>query len=158
MADLPQSSVVPTPEPRELRLADRWSNVVDRDELIGRLDDVMLIDARAPERYRGEVEPIDPRAGHIPSAINAPAKTFLAEDGRFLEPAALAEQLRSVAPEGRSVVVSCGSGVTACHTALALRVAGRPDAILYPGSFSDWSRTELPIAVGPEPGKLTAGS
>ena len=158
MADLPQSSVVPTPEPRELRLADRWSNVVDRDELIGRLDDVMLIDARAPERYRGEVEPIDPRAGHIPSAVNAPAKTFLAEDGRFLEPAALAEQIRSVAPEGRSVVVSCGSGVTACHTALALRVAGRPDAILYPGSFSDWSRTELPIAVGPEPGKLTAGS
>ncbi len=158
MADLPQSSVVPTPEPRELQLADRWSNVVDRDELIGRLDDVTLIDVRAPERYRGEVEPIDPRAGHIPSAVSAPAKTSLAEDGRFLEPAALAEQLRSVAPEGRSVVVSCGSGVTACHTALALRVAGLPDAILYPGSFSDWSRTELPIAVGPEPGKLTAGS
>ena len=158
MADLPQSSVVPTPEPRELQLADRWSNVVDRDELIGRLDDVTLIDVRAPERYRGEVEPIDPRAGHIPSAVSAPAKTSLAEDGRFLEPAELAEQLRSVAPEGRSVVVSCGSGVTACHTALAFRVAGLPDAILYPGSFSDWSRTELPIAVGPEPGKLTAGS
>ena len=111
MADLPQSSVVPTPEPREIQLADRWSNVVDRDELIGRLDDVTLIDARAPERYRGEVEPIDPRAGHIPSAVSAPAKTSLAEDGRFLEPAGLAERLRSVAPEGRSVVVSCGSGV-----------------------------------------------
>ncbi len=158
MAGLPQSVVVPTLEPRELRLGDRWSNVVDRDELIGQLDDVTLIDARAPERYRGEVEPVDPRAGHIPSAISGPAKMALGPDGRFLEPPALAAQLRTVAPEGRPVVVSCGSGVTACHTALALRVAGLPDAILYPGSFSDWSRTELPIAVGPEPGKLTAGS
>jgi thiosulfate/3-mercaptopyruvate sulfurtransferase len=157
-AGLPMSTEDRVVAPRELRLADRWSNVVDRDELIGRLDDVTLIDARAAERYRGETEPVDPRAGHIPSAVNAPAKIALGPDGLFLAPPDLAGQLRSVAPGGRQIVASCGSGVTACHTALALRVAGMPDAMLYPGSFSDWSRTELPIAVGPEPGKLTAGS
>ncbi len=148
----------PSVAPRELRLADRWSNTVDREELIGRLDDVTLIDARAPERYRGEVEPVDPKAGHIPSAVNAPAKVALGPDGRFLAPDQLAERLRSVAPSDRPVVASCGSGVTACHTALALRVAGLPDALLYPGSFSDWSRSDLPVAVGSEPGELKAGS
>ena len=161
-AGLPESTEAPAPTlalaPDRLRLADRWSNVIDRDELVGRLDDVTLIDARAPERYRGEVEPVDPRAGHIPSAISAPAKVALGDDGRFLERAELAERLRSVAPDGRPVVVSCGSGVTACHTALAMRVAGFPDPLLYPGSFSDWSRSELPVAVGPEPGKLREGS
>jgi thiosulfate/3-mercaptopyruvate sulfurtransferase len=157
-AGLPVSTETPTVAPRELRLADRWSNTVDRDELIGRLDEVTLIDARAPERYRGEVEPVDPKAGHIPSAVNAPAKVALGPDGRFLAPDELAERLRSVAPSDRPVVASCGSGVTACHTALALRVAGLPDAVLYPGSFSDWSRSELPVAVGSEPGELKAGS
>jgi thiosulfate/3-mercaptopyruvate sulfurtransferase len=144
--------------PAELRLADRWSNVVDREELLGRLEGVTLIDARAPERYRGEVEPVDPKAGHIPTAVNAPAKVALGSDGRFLAPADLVERLRSVAPAGRPVVASCGSGVTACHTALAMRVAGLPDPLLYPGSFSDWSRSDLPVAVGPEPGALKAGS
>ena len=157
-AGLPMSTDVPSVAPAELRLAERWSRVVDRDELIGRLDDVTLIDARAPERYRGEVEPIDPKAGHIPSAVNAPAKLALGADGRFLLPAELAERLRSVASPDRPVVTSCGSGVTACHTALALRVAGLPDPLLYPGSFSDWSSSELPVAVGPEPGDLTADS
>jgi thiosulfate/3-mercaptopyruvate sulfurtransferase len=157
-AGLPVSTDIPSVAPGDLRLADRWTNTVDRDELIGRLDEVTLIDARAPERYRGEVEPVDPKAGHIPSAINAPAKVALGPDGRFLTPAQLSERLRSVAPPDRPVVASCGSGVTACHTALALRVAGLPDALLYPGSFSDWSRSEQPIAVGPEPGELKAGS
>jgi len=157
-AGLPESTDVPAVAPGEFRLADRWSNVVDRDELIDRLDDVTLIDARAAERYRGDVEPVDPKAGHIPSAVNAPAKLSLGPDGRLLAPADLAEQLRSIAPADRPVVTSCGSGVTACHTALALRVAGLPDPLLYPGSFSDWSRSDLPIAIGPEPGELTAGS
>jgi thiosulfate/3-mercaptopyruvate sulfurtransferase len=157
-AGLPESTDSPSVAPRELRLADRWSNVVDRDELVDRLDGVTLIDARAPERYRGDVEPVDPKAGHIPSAINAPAKVGLGLDGRFLPPDELAGRLRSVTPAGRPVVASCGSGVTACHTALALRVAGLPDALLYPGSFSDWSRSDLPVAVGSEPGELTAGS
>ena len=64
----------------------------------------------------------------------------------------LARRLDDVAPPDRPVVASCGSGVTACHTALALRLAGRPDPLLYPGSFSDWSRTDLPVATGPEAG------
>jgi thiosulfate/3-mercaptopyruvate sulfurtransferase len=157
-AGLPVSTDTPTVAPGELRLADRWSNTVDREELVGRLDEVTLIDARAPERYRGETEPVDPKAGHIPSAVNAPAKVALGNDGRFLAPDELAGRLRSVAPPDRPVVASCGSGVTACHTALALRVAGLPDAILYPGSFSDWSRSELPVAVGSEPGELKANS
>jgi thiosulfate/3-mercaptopyruvate sulfurtransferase len=157
-AGLPVSTHIPSVAPRELRLADRWSSVVDRDELMGRLDEVTLIDARAPERYRGEVEPVDPKAGHIPSAVNAPAKIALGPDGRFIAPAELAERLRSVAPADRPVVTSCGSGVTACHTALALRVAGLPEPLLYPGSFSDWSRSELPVAVGAEAGELKADS
>jgi thiosulfate/3-mercaptopyruvate sulfurtransferase len=157
-AGLPASTDSLTVAPRELRLADRWTSVVGREELVGRLDGVTLIDARAPERYRGDVEPVDPKAGHIPTAVSAPAKVALGSDGRFLAPAELAEMLRSVAPAGRPVVASCGSGVTACHTALAMRVAGLPDPLLYPGSFSDWSRSDLPVAVGPEPGELTAGS
>jgi thiosulfate/3-mercaptopyruvate sulfurtransferase len=157
-AGLPVSTDSPAVGPADLRLADRWTNVVDREELVGRLEAVTLIDARAPERYRGDVEPVDPKAGHIPTAVNAPAKVALGADGRFLAPADLAERLGSVVRAGRPVVASCGSGVTACHTALALRVAGLPDPHLYPGSFSDWSRSELPVAVGPEPGALTAGS
>jgi thiosulfate/3-mercaptopyruvate sulfurtransferase len=156
-AGQPETTEVPDRAPATMRLADRWKNVVDQDELIDRLGDVTLIDARAPERYRGEVEPVDPAAGHIPSAVNAPAKIALDEGGRFLGPAELAERLASVAPPDRPVVTSCGSGVTACHTALALRLAGRPDPLLYPGSFSDWSRSGRPVAVGPEPGTPVEG-
>jgi thiosulfate/3-mercaptopyruvate sulfurtransferase len=136
-----------------LPLARTWSRVVDRDALIDQLSDVALLDARAPERYRGETEPVDPRPGHIPSAINAPARTSLDAEGRFLPPAEVAARLAAVAAADRPVVVSCGSGVTACHTAFAFRLAGLPDPLLYPGSYSDWSRTELAVAVGPDPGQ-----
>jgi thiosulfate/3-mercaptopyruvate sulfurtransferase len=139
-----------------LPLAGTWSRVIDRDALINRVGDVALLDARAPERYRGETEPVDPKPGHIPSAINAPARTSLDADGRFLPPADVAVRLAAVAPADRPVVVSCGSGVTACHTAFAFRLAGLPDPLLYPGSYSDWSRSELPVAVGPDPGEPVA--
>jgi thiosulfate/3-mercaptopyruvate sulfurtransferase len=152
-AGLPESTDVPGPVPAaRLELADRWTRVIDRDALVDRLPELTLLDARVPERYRGDVEPVDARAGHIPSAVNAPAKLSLNADGRFLPPDELAGRLASVAPSGRPVAVSCGSGVTACHTAFALRLAGLPDPLLYPGSFSDWSRTDLPVAVGAEPG------
>jgi len=141
------------PPRRPLPVAGTWSRVIDREALIDRLEDVALLDARAPERYRGETEPVDPRPGHIPSAINAPARTSLEADGRFLAPAEIAGRLTAVAPADRPVVVSCGSGVTACHTAFAFRLAGLPDPVLYPGSFSDWSRTELPVTVGADPGE-----
>jgi thiosulfate/3-mercaptopyruvate sulfurtransferase len=113
----------------------------------------LVMDARAPERYRGEVEPIDKRAGHIPGAVNAPFSGNLKE-GRFRPP----EELRAMyerfgvgrAPE---VIASCGSGVTACHTLLALELAGFHDAKLYVGSWSDWSsQPDAPVATGDEPG------
>jgi thiosulfate/3-mercaptopyruvate sulfurtransferase len=153
-AGLPLSTdgvTLPAGEP--LAPGGAWSGVIDRSALIERLGEVALLDARAPERYRGETEPVDPRPGHIPSAISAPARISLDGDGRFLPQPELAERLGSVAPAERPVVVSCGSGVTACHTAFAFRLAGLPDPLLYPGSYSDWSRTELPVATGPEPGE-----
>ena len=142
--------------PREMRLGATWSGTVDAEALAGRLDDVSLLDARVAERYRGDIEPVDPKAGHIPSAVNAPARIALAEDGRFLAPDDLAARLRSVAPAEGDVVASCGSGVTACHTILAFRVAGLTDPILYPGSFSDWSRSDRPVSTGDEPGRLSS--
>jgi thiosulfate/3-mercaptopyruvate sulfurtransferase len=153
-AGLPMSTDAVDPAPREpLPLADAWTGVIDRPALVARLGEVALLDARAPERYRGETEPVDPRPGHIPSAIGAPARIALAADGRFLPPNELGERLAAVVPADRPVVVSCGSGVTACHTAFAFRLAGLPDPLLYPGSYSDWSRTDMPVAVGPEPGE-----
>ncbi len=116
-----------------------------------------------PERYRGEIEPIDPVAGHIPSAVNAPSAAFLGGDGRFLTPDALAARFAALGAAGppgataeRPVVVSCGSGVNACQLALAMRAAGLPDPLLYPGSYSDWSRSGMPIVTGDEPGAMPA--
>jgi thiosulfate/3-mercaptopyruvate sulfurtransferase len=151
----PLTTEVPDIRPAtDLALAEEWSNVIDRNTLASRLGEVALLDARAPERYRGEFEPIDPAPGHIPSATSVPTSGNLGEDGRFLP----REQLRArfvdsngVTPNGRTVVY-CGSGTTACHNVLAARIAGLPDPILYVGSFSDWSRSGMPIATGAEPG------
>ena len=112
----------------------------------------------APPRYRGEVEPIDPVPGHIPTASNMPADANVGPDRRLLSPAVLAERFDALGVSAASpVVTSCGSGVTACFTSLAMRVAGLPDPILYPGSYSDWSRAGLPVAIGPEPGEPPTG-
>jgi len=138
----------------ELELADEWSNTIDQAELVERLSKVTLLDGRAAERYRGEIEPIDPRAGHIPTALNAPTSANLDENGRFLEPAALRLRFESLSESDRTVVNSCGSGVTACHNILAMRLAGLPESLLYVGSFSDWSRSDMPVATGEEPGSL----
>jgi thiosulfate/3-mercaptopyruvate sulfurtransferase len=113
----------------------------------------LLMDARAPERYRGEAEPVDKRAGHIPGAVNAPFSRNL-ERGRFRP----AEELRALYEQvgivrAAEVIASCGSGVTACHTLLALELAGFPPAKLYVGSWSDWSsQPGAPVATGSEPG------
>jgi thiosulfate/3-mercaptopyruvate sulfurtransferase len=110
----------------------------------------VLLDARAGERYRGEVEPIDPRAGHVPGAISAPTTENLGPDGRFRT----AEELRGRfaglgAGPGASVAVYCGSGVTAAHEVAALAEAGI-DAALWPGSWSQWSNDpDRPVATGP---------
>jgi thiosulfate/3-mercaptopyruvate sulfurtransferase len=112
--------------------------------------DAVLVDARDPERYRGEFEPIDPRAGHIPGAINRPWKRNLAPDGRFLPAAELRQSwldlLQGV--QASAVVCYCGSGVTACHNLLALSHAGLPGATLYPGSWSEYCADPArPVAV-----------
>jgi thiosulfate/3-mercaptopyruvate sulfurtransferase len=112
----------------------------------------VLLDARAAERYRGEVEPIDPRAGHIPGAISAPTTENVDPAGRFLDPATLRERFVGLGvADGVPLGVYCGSGVTAAHDALALTLAGFSPA-LYPGSWSQWSHTpERPVAVGSRP-------
>lgn len=118
------------------------------DEVAAR-GDVTLLDARAPERYRGEIEPMDPRAGHIPGAVNLPSRDWTDHDGRLLDDDTLAERLDTVPGE---IVSSCGSGVTACHTLLVLEHAGRTGR-LFPGSFSAWSNDPArPVATGSEPG------
>ena len=111
------------------------------------LDVDVLLDARAPERYRGEVEPVDPVAGHVPGAANVPTEDNLDASGRFLSAARLREVYAAQgATAGREVAAYCGSGVTACHDLLALQVAG-VGAALYPGSWSDWvSEPGRPVA------------
>lgn len=140
------------PPATDLELGERWSGTINRAELGERLGSVTLLDARAPERYRGEVEPIDPAAGHIPTALNAPTAGNLAADGLMRPPAELNNRFAPFVDAGGPVVISCGSGTTACHNALAMRIAGLPDPLLYVGSFSDWSRSGMPVATGAEPG------
>ncbi|MBI2776231.1 MAG: sulfurtransferase [Chloroflexi bacterium] len=163
-AGRPLATDVPRLPPATLHLARMWRRVVDRDALKRRLGDVLLLDARAAPRYRGEIEPIDAVAGHVPTAVNAPTDGNLGADGRFLDPAALRARfgtLRSTArgaglamecDEPGGVVTSCGSGVSACHNALAMRIAGLPDPLLYAGSYSDWTQAGELVAVGAEPG------
>jgi thiosulfate/3-mercaptopyruvate sulfurtransferase len=98
----------------------------------------LLIDARAEARYRGEVEPIDRVAGHIPGAVCLPFEGNLAASGRLLPAAELRERFDNLLTTAREPVCYCGSGVTACHNILAMRHAGLPEAKLYPGSFSEW--------------------
>lgn len=154
-AGLPLTMDVPIYPATDLRLAGAWARTIERDALRARLGDVTLLDARAGARYRGEIEPIDPVAGHIPTAVSAPTDGNLAPDGRFLPPAELATRFRELGAGGGGgpVVTSCGSGVSACHHALAMRAAGLSDPLLYPGSYSDWTQQGLPVAVGPEPGE-----
>lgn len=110
----------------------------------------VLLDARAAERFRGEVEPVDPRAGHVPGAVSAPTTGNLDGAGRFVPAAALSERFAAAGVQpGTAVGVYCGSGVTAAHEVAALAVAGI-DAALWPGSWSQWSADPArPVATGP---------
>ena len=122
---------------------------VDFEEVRG-LGGVPLIDARAGERYRGETEPVDPKAGHIPGALSAPLAQNLKSDGRFKSPSELRAQYERLgAADG--AVFYCGSGVNATHHVLAMEIAGLPNARIYAGSWSDWSRRDAPVATGEEP-------
>lgn len=108
----------------------------------------VLVDARAPERYRGELEPLDPVAGHIPGALNRFFRLNLADDGRFKPPGQLRAEYAALLG-GRAPVHQCGSGVTACHNLLAMAAAGLDAGALYPGSWSAWcSDPARPVARG----------
>src|ERR1700719_1700167 len=127
------------------------SRILDFDA-VQRLTGVPLLASRAGERYRGETEPIDPKAGHIPGARSAPFAGNLREDGRFKSKEELRERFRELGAEGgEKVVVYCGSGVNACHNLLALELGGITDARLYAGSWSDCSSREAPVATGSTP-------
>ena len=113
----------------------------------------VVIDARAPERYRGETEPVDSRAGHIPGARNAHYADNLDADLRFRSPAALRKRFAALGiTDAAGVVAYCGSGVTACHNLVAMEYAGLGRGRLYPGSWSQYAATDRPAATGPEPG------
>lgn len=110
-----------------------------------------LIDARAGERFRGEVEPLDAAAGHIPGALNRFFKDNLAPDGRFKPADQLRDEWHALlgTSENGAVVHQCGSGVSACHNVLAMAHAGLDAGMLYPGSWSEWSAdASRPIARG----------
>lgn len=114
-------------------------------------DTLTVLDARAPERYRGDMEPIDPVAGHIPGAISRPYGANLTPQGTFKSPEALRHEFEAQLADRTpaSVVHQCGSGVTACHNLLAMAIAGLPGSRLYPGSWSEWSSdTSRPVARG----------
>jgi len=141
--ELPTARGEESRPPRQFRGASVAGMVVNANEVaaLARRSDWRLVDARAPERYRGEIEPIDRAAGHIPGAVNHFFKRNLANDGTFLTPEPLRARLREatndVAPD--HIVCYCGSGVTACQNLLALEHAGLGGAKLYPGSWSEWS-------------------
>lgn len=123
---------------------------VDRARL---KNDALVIDVREGYRYRGESEPIDLVAGHVPGAINMPYLENLTPNGTFRSANELADLYKRAIGnrDAENVIVHCGSGVTACHTLLAMEVAGLPTPRLYVGSWSEWSRNPKPIAEGEKP-------
>ena len=179
-ADLPLVAGEEPVVPGSVTLAPGVLPTLDADAAAALAQDGVLLDARAAERYRGDTEPIDPRAGHIPGAVSAPTGGNLDAEGRFLPAAVLRERFEALGVRGRvatggasagdeggspsreadfeapdagfDVGVYCGSGVTAAHEAVALTLAGFTPA-LYPGSWSQWSNLpDRPVATGAAPG------
>lgn len=146
-----------TVQPRGPYPADAWLRpLVDVEAVERALADPSwrVIDVRARARYRGDEEPLDPVGGHIPGAVGLPLTDHLGEDGRFLSPESLRAIYGSTAPGGAAperTILSCGSGVTACHTLLAFEAAGLEGAPLYVGSFSEWSRSGREVKTGDLP-------
>jgi thiosulfate/3-mercaptopyruvate sulfurtransferase len=155
-AGQPVSARDPEPRPGDFTARPGGMPVLDAAGAASLARSGVLLDARAGERYRGEAEPVDPVAGHIPAAVSAPTGGNVESDGRFRDAAALGERFAALGVTGaaESVVGAyCGSGVTAAHEVLALTLAGIP-AALYVGSWSDWvADPARPVATGPEPGR-----
>lgn len=136
------------PEPGDVVLSGGALPTLALDDVAAFAADGVLLDARAAERFRGEVEPVDPKAGHVPGAVSAPTGDNLAPDGRFRPASALRERFAGLGANGAApVAVYCGSGITAAHQVAALAVAG-VDAALFVGSWSQWSNHDLPVATG----------
>lgn len=156
---LPVSTATPAPTPAQFVAHLRPELAVSTAELANRLaakppNGWRLLDARAPERYAGLVEPLDPVAGHVPGAHNHPFTTNLGPDGRFLPAAELRKNFaRSLgAVPAENAIMMCGSGVTACHNLVALAVAGLAEGTLYAGSWSEWIRDPArPVTTGTAP-------
>jgi thiosulfate/3-mercaptopyruvate sulfurtransferase len=140
---------VPSPEPGDFVPRPGGMPLLDAESAASVARAGLLIDARAPERFRGEREPIDSVAGHIPGAVNVPAPELVGAGGRFRDPDELRERFaQSGVAEGASVGAYCGSGVAAAYEVLALSLAGIPSA-LYVGSWSDWiTDPSRPVATG----------
>lgn len=150
-ASHPASAEKPIVHRTTYTLRLRSELAVDAAFVAAHLDhpEVGVIDARSPERFRGENETLDPVAGHIPGAVNRFFKLNLEADGRFKAPDVLKQEFAEVAGERdpRAIVHQCGSGVTACHNLLAMEHAGLAGSRLYPGSWSEWvSDRERPVA------------
>jgi len=144
-------------QPGDLVVRPGHMPVLDAEDAAELAESGTLLDARAGERYRGEAEPVDAQAGHVPGAVSAPTTENLGEDGTFLDDEALAARFADLGlhadadADVLAVGVYCGSGVTASHEVAALACAGIP-AALYPGSWSQWSGDpSRPVATGPRP-------
>ncbi|MFE3826393.1 sulfurtransferase [Streptomyces sp. NPDC059092] len=147
----PLSTVVPEPAEGDFRPVPGALPVLDADGAAALARDGLLLDARAAERYRGDVEPVDRIGGHIPGAVSAPTAENMAENGTLRPVAELAARFEALGATDRSVGVYCGSGVSAAQQVLALELAGI-GAALYAGSWSEWSSDPArPVAKGPDP-------
>jgi thiosulfate/3-mercaptopyruvate sulfurtransferase len=143
----PTTTAVPVVKRGHFPSVTEWSGIADASAVADW--NGHLIDARAADRYRGEHEPIDPVAGHIPGAINLPFLDNLAENGQHFDPSVISQRFDGM----NDAIVYCGSGVTACHNLLAMELAGVTGGVLYEGSWSDWSADPgRPVATGPDPG------
>jgi len=155
-AGFPLETAVPAPRQGNFVAQASLVRAVDTDAIVGQLGSsrFVVVDLRAAERYEGQTEPIDPVAGHIPGALNRPFQQNLGADGRFKPADVLRREYESLLA-GRSpedVVFHCGSGVVACHSVIAMELAGLAGSALYPGSWSEWCADPArPVATGPRP-------
>ncbi|MEV0644352.1 sulfurtransferase [Phytomonospora sp. NPDC050363] len=150
-SDGPVDTAVPEPASGDITVRPGGMPVLDADGAARLASEGLLIDVRAPERFRGETEPIDPVAGHIPGAVNVPDAPNLAEGGGYRSPAELHARYAPLGAEDPDLPIGayCGSGITATHTALAMTAAGLPTPAVYIGSWSNWiTDPSRPVATG----------
>jgi thiosulfate/3-mercaptopyruvate sulfurtransferase len=152
-AGYPLSSDPPQPKAGDFEAGDPVMASVELTDVMTNLSSRsrLVVDARAPERYRGDVEPLDPVAGHIPGAVNRPTGMNLRPDGRFKPAPVLLAEFKTLlgTQPATQIIHSCGSGVSACHNVLAMEIAGLSGSAIFPGSWSQWcAEPTRPVATG----------